>query len=93
MKGWLKGLFDHARFHHKTREMPAWVRRRMYRELLAVVDEERHAAEIMGLKVQPRLCLVDETRVAILRPGDRAQLKLDEQLAQVRETGKASRED
>lgn len=93
MNRWLKGLFDHARFHHKTREMPSWVRRRMYRELLAVVDEERRAGEMMGLVHEPRLCLVDEVRVAILRPGDRAQLKLDEQLAQVREAERTQDED
>jgi hypothetical protein len=80
MKQFLRGLFDHSRYHHGTRDMPRWVRRRFYRELIFLTQEEQRVTELMGLEVRPRLCLVDEVRVAILRPGDRIMLNLDEEM-------------
>ncbi|MDX1442262.1 MAG: hypothetical protein R3270_00650 [Gammaproteobacteria bacterium] len=85
MKRLLRGLFDHARYHHETRDMPAWVRRRLYRELLDLDEEERKVQEMLDLDVQPRLCVVDEVRVAMLRPKDRALLNVDAEMARARE--------
>ncbi|WP_404363277.1 hypothetical protein [Marinobacter sp.] len=85
MKRFFKGLFDHARYHHRTGEMPGWVRRRLYRNLLDLLEEERHVTQLMNLDVKPRLCVVDETRVAMLRPADRAMLNLDEEMRRAME--------
>ena len=93
MKRLLRGLFDYARYHHETRQMPGWVRRRIYRDLLDLIDEERKVRELLGLRVQPRLCVVDEVRVAMLRPADRALLNLDEEMRRAREDEREEREE
>jgi len=80
-----KGLFDHARYHHETRDMPRWVRRRIYRDLIDLIEEEHQAAELMGLPFPPRLCVVDEVRVAMLRPSDRVALQLDDEMQRARQ--------
>ena len=81
----IRGLFDHARYHHHTRRMPGFVRRRIYRELIELMEEEERARKLLDLATEPRLCVVDEGRVAMLRPSDRAAMKLDEQMARARE--------
>ncbi len=48
MRNFFKGLLDHARYHHETRDMPAWVRRRMYRELISLIEEEHKATEMLA---------------------------------------------
>lgn len=88
----IRGLFDHARYHHKTRRMPAFVRRRIYRHLIDVTREEHRAAEMLALDVRPRLCIVDEGRVAMLRPTDREQMQLDAQMHRAREEEARTRE-
>lgn len=81
----IRGLFDHARYHHKARRMPAFVRRRIYRELIELMEEEERARKLLDLATEPRLCVVDEGRVAMLRPGDRAGMKLDKQMLLARQ--------
>lgn len=73
----LRGLFDHASNHHAVTEMPARIRRRMYRALLDLVDEEERVRQLLDLPIPPRLSVVDEDRVAILRPAARQNLGLD----------------
>lgn len=76
----IRGLFDHARYHHETRKMPGYVRRRIYRQLIDLLEEEERVRKMLDLDTEPRLCVVDEGRVAMLRPGDRASLKQDKQM-------------
>lgn len=85
MRNFFKGLLDHARYHHETRDMPAWVRRRMYRELISLIEEEHKATEMLDLPLPPRLCVVDENRVAMLRPSDRTLLISDKEMRRARE--------
>ena len=84
IRRFFKGLFDHSRYHHETRDMPKWVRRRIYRDLIDLIEEEHRGAEMMGLPFPPRLCVVDEVRVAMLRPSDRATLNLDDEMRRAR---------
>jgi hypothetical protein len=81
----LRGLFDHSRRHHDTREMPAWVRRRLYRHLIDLMEEEERVRRVLDLPVAPRLSVVDEVRVAMLAPRDRAALRRDEEMQRARE--------
>lgn len=87
-----KGLFDHSRYHHETQDMPAWVRRRIYRDLVVLSEEERHASELLDLPFPPRLCVVDEVRVAMLRPQDREKLNVDSEMRRARKQQKKARE-
>lgn len=81
----LKGLFDHARGHNRTSEMPGWIRRRIYRQLLSLLEEEQKIKQLLDLPIEPRLSVVDEERVAMLRPADRQYLGLDKELQNARE--------
>lgn len=85
MKKFFKGLFKRTRYHHETRDMPPWVRRRMYRELIQLIQEEHQVSEMLNLPIPPRLCVVDEVRVAMLRPNDRAMLLSDHEMQRARE--------
>lgn len=86
----MKGLFSRlrrrrARMHRKAEDLPRWIRKRMYRELLAVRDQEQRMMELLELPVPPRLSVVDEERVAMLRPADRDLLGLDQMMQEARE--------
>lgn len=81
----MKGLFGRTRYHHETRDMPAWVRRRIYRELISLIEEEHRASELMDLRIPPRLCVVDEVRVAMLTPSDRVRIFADKEMWRARE--------
>ncbi|WP_106475751.1 hypothetical protein [Phytohalomonas tamaricis] len=88
-----KGLFKRVRLHHKPQEMPPWVRKRLYDNLLALIEEENKAWELLQISVKPRLCIIDEERVVMLRPSDRKRLNLDEQMQRAREDKKHQDED
>lgn len=80
-----KGLFSHERLHHKPQDMPPWVRKRLYGHLLHLMEEEQEMQRLLQLPLKPRLCIVDEERVAMIRPYNRSQLNLDEQMRRARE--------
>ena len=80
-----KGLFSHGRLHHKPQDMPPWVRKRLYDNLLRLMEEEQEMQRLLDLPIKPRLCIVDEERVAMIRPYNRSQLNLDEQMRKARE--------
>ena len=80
----LRAIFDRVRGHRNAREMPGYIRRRMYRQLLEVVEQERRVAELLGTSVRPRLSVVDEERVAIIRPSDRSGLDPDKEMGRAR---------
>lgn len=81
----LKGLFSHGRLHHKPQDMPPWVRKRLYDNLLQLMEEEQEMQRLLALPIKPRLCIVDEERVVMIRPYNRSQLNLDEQMRRARE--------
>ncbi|EKV32555.1 hypothetical protein C882_2634 [Caenispirillum salinarum AK4] len=85
MIDFLSRLYRRTRGHRKTEDLPKWIRKRMYRELLAVRDQEHEMAELLDLPVPPRLSVVDEERIAMLRPRDRDLLGLDEMMRRARE--------
>lgn len=58
---------------------------RMYRELISLIEEEHRATEMLDLPLPPRLCVVDEVRVAMLRPSDRTLLLSDKEMRRARE--------
>jgi hypothetical protein len=83
------GLFGRltarARYHREARELPRKLRARICRELLELREEERAVQSLLGLPVHPRISVVDEENIALLRPGDRVNLGVDEALADARE--------
>jgi dTDP-4-amino-4,6-dideoxygalactose transaminase len=81
----LKGLFSHVRLHRKPQDMPPWVRKRLYDNLLHLMEEEQEMQRLLQLPIKPRLCIVDEERVVMIRPYNRSQLNLDEQMRRARE--------
>jgi hypothetical protein len=66
--------------HNDVSSLGARERRRMYQHLLTLMDEESHVKELLHLPVEPRLSVVDEERVTILRPRDRAGVVDDPQM-------------
>jgi hypothetical protein len=83
--GFLARLGVRARYHRETRELPRPVRARIYRELLELREEERAVQAMLRLPVRPRISVVDEENIALLRPADRLGLGVDEALADARE--------
>jgi len=65
--------------------MPRGVRRRIYRELLELREEERAMQEMLKLPVRQRISVVDEENIVLLRPRDRSGLGVDEALVEARE--------
>jgi len=61
----------------------------MYRHLLTLEEEEGRMKELLKLLVQPRLSVVDEERVTILRPRDRVHLADDPQMREAKDAKKA----
>lgn len=57
----------------------------MYQHLLTLMEEEARAKRLLNLAVEPRLSVVDEERVAILRPRDRAGVVDDPQMRSAEE--------
>jgi hypothetical protein len=57
----------------------------MYRDLLELREEERAMQELLRLPVRPRISVVDEENIALLRPRDRQRLGFDEALGDARE--------
>ncbi|MWJ26728.1 hypothetical protein GPM19_00650 [Halomonas sp. ZH2S] len=92
MKKFFRGLFSHVRLHHKPQEMPHWVRKRLYDNLLLLMDEEENARQLLKLPIKPRLSIVDEERVVMICPSDRKSLRLDEQMQQARKDKKEADE-
>jgi hypothetical protein len=86
------GIFKHPlkrkHVHRKPEEVPPWVRRRLYFSLLHLQEEERYEKELLNLPIKPRLCVVDEERVIMIRPIDRKEIHMDEQMRQAREERK-----
>lgn len=82
--GPLRRLTARARYHRETRELPRRIRRRIYRELLELREEERAMQQLLELPVRPRISVVDEENIALLRPGDRLGLGVDEALSDAR---------
>mgnify|MGYP006299742375 FL=1 len=83
--GFLSRLGVRARYHRETRELPRQVRARIYRELLELREEERAVQAMLRLPVRPRISVVDEENIALLRPADRLGLGVDEALSDARE--------
>jgi hypothetical protein len=81
----LARLAERSRFHRATGELPRRFRARIYRELLELREEERAIQELLRLPVRPRICVVDEENIALLRPSDRPRLGVDEAFADARE--------
>ena len=79
MKRSMRRLMDFVPGHRPGRDLPAGVRRRMYNHLVRLIEEEKRVQEMLKLPVRPRLSVVDEARVAILRPSHREDLLLDDQ--------------
>ena len=75
----LRRLFESLPRHRSGRDLPAGVRRRMYDHLVRLMEEEEQVQKMLDLPVRPRLSVVDEARVAILRPSHREELRLDDQ--------------
>lgn len=71
----LRWPVDRRRTHGRAEEQPAGVRRRIGEELAALRREERAIAALLGLPVRPRLFVVDEETVSLLRPADRGALE------------------
>lgn len=71
--------------HRKPDDIPPWMRKRLYVSLLHLLEEEQYEKELLNLPVKPRLCVVDEERVVMIRPGDRKEIHMDEQMQQARE--------
>jgi len=69
--------------------MPRGVRRRIYRELLELREEERAMQEMLKLPVRQRISVVDEENIVLLRPRDRSGLGVDEALVEAREQREA----
>ena len=82
--GFLARLGGRARYHRETRELPRQVRARIYRELLELREEERAVQAMLRLPVRPRISVVDEENIALLRPADRLGLGVDEALSDAR---------
>jgi hypothetical protein len=85
----LKNLFRWPSEHAEVRSLGAKDRRRIYQHLLALEAEERRAKELLNLLVEPRLSVVDEERVTILRPRDRVNLADDPQMREAKDAEKA----
>jgi len=83
--GLLGRLTARARYHRETRQLPRRIRARIYRELLELREEERAMQSLLRLPVRPRISVVDEENIALLRPADRLGLGVDEALADARE--------
>ncbi len=82
--GLLGRLTARARYHRETRELPRRIRARIYRELLELREEERAMQDLLRLPVRPRISVVDEENIALLRPADRLRLGVDEALSDAR---------
>lgn len=67
----LLNLFRRRRHHDRAQTQPQRVRKQLYQELLAVEQEEEAVRDLLRLPFAPRLSIVDEERVAIMRPADR----------------------
>ena len=66
----------------------------MYDHLVRLIEEEKQVQEMLNLPVRPRLSVVDESRVAILRPSHREELELDDQfVAAEKEMREGNQED
>lgn len=90
------GIFTKAlrrkHIHRKPDEVPPWVRKRLYFSLLHLREEEQYEKELLNLPLKPRLCVVDEERVVMIRPVDRKAIHMDEQMRQAREEKKEETE-
>lgn len=65
------------RQHKKMKDVPAWIRKPIYEELLALKEEEKKMQEALDLCCAPRLSVVDEQNVVMLLPKDRDKHNLD----------------
>lgn len=70
--------------HRKPEEVPPWVRKRLYFSLLHLLEEEQYEKELLNLSIKPRLCVVDEEQVVMIRPVDRKELHVDDEMRQAR---------
>jgi len=61
--------------------LPRRVRARIYRELLELRAEERAMQDMLRLPVRPRVSVLDEENIALLRPADRLGFGRDEALS------------
>lgn len=80
----ISNMFRHRRRHRKGQSMPDYIKRRMYRHLLDLLDQEAEVARMLDLDVPPRLSVVDEECVAIIRPGDRDDPEVEKALHEMR---------
>lgn len=87
-----KRFLKRKHIHRKPEEVPPWVRKRLYFSLLHLLEEEQYEKELLKLPIKPRLCVVDEERVVMIRPVDRKEIHMDEQMRQAREERKEEAE-
>lgn len=92
-RGFLARLVERARTHRETRAMPRRIRTRIYRELLELREDERAVQQLLDLPIRPRISVVDEESIAVLRPSDRLGLGVDDALSEAREARAAARDD
>lgn len=78
-------MFRHRRRHRKGQDMPGYIRRRMYRQLIDLLDQEVEVARMLDLDVPPRISVVDEEYVAIIRARDRDDPEVEKALREMRE--------
>lgn len=60
------------------------MRKRLYFSLLHLLEEEQYEKELLNLSIKPRLCVVDEEQVVMIRPVDRKELHVDDEMRQAR---------
>ena len=78
-------LLKHENRHRNPNEVSKRARRRLYTSLLYVQEEERYAMELLNLPIRPRLSVIDEELVVMIKPIDRKDIRMDEQMHKARE--------
>lgn len=74
-------FFSRAQRHRRMADLKPGARRQLYSELIDVIDEEERMRQMLDLPTAPRLSVVDEMRVAIVRSADRPTARQDQQFA------------
>ena len=81
----LANMFRHRPRHRKGHDTPEYIRRRMYRQLIDLLDQEAEVARMLDLDVSPRISVVDEEYVAIIRASDRDDPEVEKALREMRQ--------
>jgi hypothetical protein len=81
----LANIFRHPGRHRKGQDMPGYIQRRMYRQLIDLLEQEAEVARMLDLDVSPRISVVDEEYVAIIRARDRDDPEVEKVLREMRD--------